>query len=102
MEIQNSYNTPSFGMAFIKPTGEFAMRKFKEDVYGKRPVKLINKALVKVVKQEKKNLNYDVYYDPGTSIASGYFGVRKADGSNVEIERFIKVKMNMKMRKILL
>jgi hypothetical protein len=74
MEIRNSYNTPSFGMAFIKPSAS-VMDGFMKDVYGRKSIKMVNKALSDLVKREAKN-PYDIYYIPAASNAGSAFGVR--------------------------
>lgn len=74
MEIRNSYNTPSFGMAFIKPSAS-VMDGFMKDVYGRKSIKMVNKALSDLVKREAKN-PYDIYYRPATSDMGSAFGVK--------------------------
>ncbi|MBE7713814.1 MAG: hypothetical protein E7Z87_08725 [Cyanobacteria bacterium SIG26] len=66
MEIRNinlMSNRPSFGMALVKPTGK-VLAQFEKDVFGDECVKLAKKGFNRLMKQQAKNTNYDVYYAP--------------------------------------
>jgi hypothetical protein len=83
MEIKSNYNAPSFGMAFIKPHAD-EIDGFMKDVYGKKSIKKVNKALSQLVKREQNN-PYDIYYRPANSSKGSAFCVKnKGDSKTYE------------------
>ena len=82
MEIRN--NTPSFGMAFIKPKAD-KMQSFVDYVGAGVPGKRVKKALVSLQKQQASNKHCDIEY-----LGDGNFGLvpksnkaKEIYGSNV-------------------
>ncbi len=67
MEIRNNtMNSTSFGMAFIKPASA-GMSKFTEYVTNVRQPRFVKRGLKQFQRQQAKNRHFDVVYDPKTN-----------------------------------
>lgn len=69
MEIRN--NTPSFGMAFVKPKPE-EMAEFTNYVTrnGKMSPRLVKKGLAQLVKKHAEDMYFDIYYKAPNQVYS--------------------------------
>nr|QGT49652.1 hypothetical protein Melaina855_0390 [uncultured Candidatus Melainabacteria bacterium] len=80
MEVRN--NTPSFGMAFVKPKPEDISGFTKHVIKGRKP-KMIARGLTQLQKQHAKDKYVDIHYLPD---AKGFSVIPKA---NTDVDRAI-------------
>jgi hypothetical protein len=103
MQVRNSYNTPSFGMAFVKPNVN-EMSEFSKDVFGNRSIKFVKKGLIKVIEREKDN-RFDVRYKAATPGSGSAFCVMDWGSAEKVLHTFPLMetsypsKFELKMRK---